>query len=102
VRFTAGSSKWTTLETTGGLLGVFEKDDYPPAYGRLQPGDALMIYTDGLVETPRRDLSDGIDKLQGEAERLVARGFRHGARRLIDAVSDSDLDDRALVLIWRR
>jgi hypothetical protein len=40
--------------------------------------------------------------LQGEAERLVARGFRHGARRLIDAVSDSDLDDRALVLIWRR
>ena len=102
VRFTAGSSKWTTLETTGGLLGVFEKDDYPPTSGMLQPGDALMLYTDGLVETPRRDLSDGIDKLQGEAERLVARGFRHGARRLIDAVSDSDLDDRALVLIWRR
>jgi Stage II sporulation protein E (SpoIIE) len=102
VRFTAGSGRWETLETTGGLLGVVEKDDYPPVVGRLRSGDALMLYTDGLVETPRRDISDGIDKLQGEAERLVGRGFRHGARRLIDAVSESDLDDRALVLIWRR
>ncbi len=102
VRFSAWSGKWTTLETTGGLLGVIEKDDYPPVSGQLQPGDALMLYTDGLVETPRRDLTDGIDKLQGEAERLVTRGFRHGARRLIDAVAESDLDDRALVLLWRR
>ena len=102
VRFTAGSGKWQTLESSGGLLGVVEKDDYPPVVGRLQPGDALMLYTDGLVETPRRDMADGIDKLQGEAERLVAGGFRHGARRLIDSVSESDSDDRALVLIWRR
>jgi serine phosphatase RsbU (regulator of sigma subunit) len=102
VRFTAGSGKWQTLESTGGLLGLFEKDDYPPVIGRLQPGDALMLYTAGLVETPRRDMADGIDKLQGEAERLVAGGFRHGARRLIDSVSESDSDDRALVLIWRR
>jgi hypothetical protein len=102
IRFTAGSGKWQTLETSGGLLGVFEKDDYPPTVGRLDPGDALMLYTDGLVEIPGRDLSDGIDKLQGQAERLVTRGFRHGARTLIDAVGASDSDDRALVLLWRR
>jgi len=102
VRFSAGSGKWEILDTSGGLLGVFEKDDYTPSSGRLAPGDALLLYTDGLVETPSRDLSDGIDKLQGEAERLVTRGFRHGARRLIDAVSESDIDDRALVLLWRR
>jgi hypothetical protein len=102
VRFTAGSGRWQTLESSGGLLGVVEKDEYPPVSGLLWPGDALMLFTDGLVETPRRDLADGIDKLQGEAERLVTRGFRHGARRLIDSVSESDMDDRALVLIWRR
>ena len=89
------------LEATGGLLGVFEKDDYVPAEGVLRSGDALLLFTDGMVETPRRDLADGIDKLQGEAERLVARGFRHGARRLIDAVASSDADDRALILLWR-
>jgi hypothetical protein len=61
----------------------------------------MMLYTDGLVEAPRRDLADGIDKLQGEAERLVARGFRHGAQQLIDAVASSDDDDRALLLLWR-
>lgn len=101
VHFHYGSGQWRILEATGGLLGVFEKDDYVPAEGVLRSGDALLLFTDGMVETPRRDLADGIDKLQGEAERLVARGFRHGARRLIDAVASSDADDRALILLWR-
>ena len=100
MHFHAGSGKWSILEATGGLLGVFEKDDY--GRGRaLCPGDALLLYTDGLVRPPSRDLVIGIDKLQGEAERLVSRGFRYGASRLIDAVAKSDQDDRALVLIWR-
>ena len=101
VHFHAGSGQWRILEATGGLLGVFEKDDYVPAEGALRPGDALLLFTDGMVESRRRDLTDGIDKLQGEAERLVARGFRNGARRLIDAVASSDADDRALILLWR-
>lgn len=101
IHFHAGSGRWEVLDATGGLLGFFEKDHYEPVAGILHPGDAMMLYTDGLVEAPRRDLYDGIDKLQGEAERLVARGFRNGARRLIDAVASSDQDDRALLLLWR-
>ena len=61
----------------------------------------MLLYTDGLIETPGSDLSVGIDKLLGEAERLVTKGFRHGARKLIDAVAARTYDDRALVLIWR-
>ncbi|WP_026875243.1 PP2C family protein-serine/threonine phosphatase [Jiangella gansuensis] len=101
IHFHAGSGRWATLDAAGGLLGVFDQDSYVPASGRLRPGDALMLYTDGLVEAPRRDLSDGIDKLQGEAERLIAKGFRDGAKKLIDAVASSDADDRALLLLWR-
>ena len=102
VCFHSGSGKWQTLESTGTLLGVLPDQDYPAVTGTLAPGDALMLFTDGVVETPQRDVEDGIDKLQGEAERLVMGGFRHGARKLIDAVPESDVDDRALVLLWRR
>lgn len=102
IRFRAGSGLWETLDAGGGLLGVLEKDSYDPVAGELASGDAMLLYTDGVVEAPRRELADGIDKLAGEAERLVAQsGFRDGARKLIDAVASSDADDRALVLLWR-
>lgn len=102
IQYHAGSGRWETLEPTGGLLGVIEKDAYEPVRGTLLRGDAMLLYTDGVVEAPRRDLADGIDKLQGEAERLIVRGgLRRGAEKLIDAVASSDVDDRALVLLWR-
>jgi len=65
-----------------------------------------MLYTDGLVEAPGRDIDMGTDRLLGEAERILAGGvggFRAGAPALVDAVqrgSDGS-DDCALVLIWR-
>jgi hypothetical protein len=53
------------------------------------------------VETPRRDISLGIDKLIGQAEQLLLSGFEGGAQRLIDRV-ESRNDDRALLLLHRR
>ncbi|MGN6331815.1 MAG: PP2C family protein-serine/threonine phosphatase [Motilibacteraceae bacterium] len=101
-QFFAGSGRWrTTDSTTGPLLGVVEDGEYVGEKGRLDRGDAMLLYTDGVVEVPGRDLSVGIDRLLGEAERLVTRGFRHGARKLVDAVASGESDDRALVLIWR-
>jgi hypothetical protein len=101
-QFISGSGRWQTAELTEGpLLGVMLDARYTGESGRLDRGDALLLYTDGLIEIPGRDLAEGIDKLLGQAERLVTRGFRHGARRLIDAVASGEGDDRALVLIWR-
>lgn len=99
--FVSGSGRWQVAAAEGPLLGVLGDAEYVDATGRLAPGDALLLYTDGLVEVPGRDLDWGIDRLLGEAERLVTRGFRHGARKLIDAVAHDVADDRALVLIWR-
>ena len=73
----------------------------PSTGARCQPGDALLLYTDGLVETPTRDITYGIDKLLGEAEKLVKHGFEGGADRLVESV-DSKSDDRALFLLHRR
>ena len=62
-----------------------------------------MLYTDGLVEAPGRDIDDGIDKLLGEAQRLVTKGFRAGAAHLVTTLQRDvgSSDDCALVLIWR-
>ena len=67
----------------------------------MRRGDALLLYTDGLVETPSRDIVLGIDKLLGQAERLLRGDFDGGATRLIDALGSPN-DDRALLLIHRR
>jgi hypothetical protein len=99
--FDAGSGRWSLLDTAGPALGLMQQASYLPDRGFLRPGDALLLYTDGLVEVPGRDLTVGIDKLLGAAEHLVARGFRGGAELLVDQVASDGSDDRGLVLIWR-
>lgn len=102
VHFSAGSGRWRVGEASEGpLLGVFDDAKFVSERGRLDRGDALLMFTDGLVERPGQDLAVGIDKLLGEAERLVTRGFRNGARKLIDRVAAAHNDDRAVVFIWR-
>ncbi len=101
VHFAAGAGRWSVLAVDGPVLGLIEDADFPMVEGVLRPGDALLLYTDGMVETPRRDISLGIDRLLGQAERLLRGGFDGGAARLVDAVG-SDNDDRALLLVHRR
>jgi Stage II sporulation protein E (SpoIIE) len=101
-QFVAGSGRWRVIDaTTGPLLGIIEDSTYEGESGSLGSGDALLLYTDGVIEVPGRDLSVGIDRLLGEAERLVPRGFHNGARALLDAVASGDTDDRAILLLWR-
>ena len=99
--FDAGSGRWRLLSAEGLALGLLPTVVYTPELGRLDRGDALLLYTDGLVEVPGRDLEVGIDKLLGEAERLVPRGFDGGAELLVRRVAGASTDDRGLVLIWR-
>ena len=97
----AGSGKWSLQDTAGPALGILADVEYRPSYGKLAPGDGLMLYTDGLIELPGRDLSIGIDRLLGAAETLQTKGFDGGADRVVDAVARKTNDDRALVLLWR-
>jgi Stage II sporulation protein E (SpoIIE) len=101
VQLNAGSGRWVVHEAEGPILGLIAEATFAPKTGRLQRGDALLLYTDGLVETPSRDISLGIDKLVGQGERLLSRGFDNGAQRLVDRI-ESFNDDRALLLIHRR
>jgi hypothetical protein len=97
----AGTGRWGLVEEGGPALGLIPGASFEPSRLVLDPGDAVLLYTDGLVEVPGRDLSVGVDKLLGEAERLIPRGFAGGGEVLVNRVAAGSSDDRGLVLLWR-
>jgi Stage II sporulation protein E (SpoIIE) len=106
-RFDAGTGLWRTSAARGIVLGVVPDlaavPDVPDE-GVLRRGDAIILYTDGMVEAPGRDIDEGIARLLGEAERLVVTGFKTGAPELVTTMQRTVAsgDDCALVLIWRQ
>jgi serine phosphatase RsbU (regulator of sigma subunit) len=103
VRFSAGSGRWEVLEgEEGPVLGVTEGLAFPRIRGVLGRGDALLLYTDGVIETRNRDLRDGIDRMLGTAERMIGKGFEGMAAKMCAAARAGETDDRAAVLVWRR
>jgi serine phosphatase RsbU (regulator of sigma subunit) len=83
-------------------IGMFADAKWVADHGRMRSGDVFLMYTDGVVEIPGRDVEHGVDRLLGAANALVLRGFAGAAERLIDAVDADGKDDRAVVVLWRR
>ncbi|MGP4000389.1 PP2C family protein-serine/threonine phosphatase [Streptomyces sp. 8N706] len=101
LQLSAGTGRWEEKSAEGPLLGVYDGAQFDPVKGTLRAGDVLMLFTDGLVESAERELTEGIDRLTGEADRYVASGFHGAAWHLIEAVAKDVNDDRALLLICR-
>ncbi|MBK8469081.1 MAG: serine/threonine-protein phosphatase [Actinomycetales bacterium] len=102
LHFAAGSGLWSVHESLGGpVLGIIPGADFPRHVGVLRRGDALVLYTDGVIETRDRDLARGVDRLLGSAERRVPIGFAGGAQALCAEATSGDTDDRAVIVIWR-
>lgn len=101
VQLHAGSGRWGVHAAEGPVLGLMNEAKFTCLRGALQRGDALLLYTDGLVETPQRDISLGIDRLLGQGEMLLRQGFERGAQRLVNRLQAGN-DDCALVLLHRR
>lgn len=83
-----------------GLLHLGPHDYHETAL-ELEVGETLLMYTDGLVEQPGRDIDDGVRELAA----AVARG-PSGLRQLADWVVESPRVDRGTddiaVLLLRR
>ncbi|MFJ6696562.1 SpoIIE family protein phosphatase [Streptomyces sp. NPDC091272] len=100
--------------TAGGLpLGIDADTDYPTTRLALEPGETLMICTDGLIETGGHDLDSGWARLRTTLENHRELDLETLADELVQAVhgppshhttgplSDRREDDIALLLLSR-
>ncbi|MCW7944776.1 protein phosphatase [Streptomyces hygroscopicus] len=85
-----------------GLSAEFDRLEYPVTTVELEPGQTLVLCTDGLIEQPGADLDEGMHILR----ELVCTGpedVRDLADRLIDVAEErGGGDDVALLLLQRR
>jgi hypothetical protein len=101
VQWLAGSGRWKVHASAGPVLGVLDEADYEPVLGQVSQGDVVIMYTDGMVETRFQDFTMGIDKMVGQAERLMGGGWLNSAERLLEGVNEPG-DDRAIFVVNRR
>lgn len=102
VRFDAESGRWVTVTAAlGPALGLLPSPAYPRIEGLLNRGDALLVYTDGVVESPTADVADGIDWMLGRAEESMEHGLRGLTTQLVKQGRAGDGDDRGAILIRR-
>ncbi|MGX1755490.1 ATP-binding SpoIIE family protein phosphatase [Streptomyces lydicus] len=73
--------------TAGGLpLGIVPDADYPTTRLVLEPGETMMVCTDGLIETGGHDLDTGRERLRGIIEAHRPDGDGESLERLADAL----------------
>ncbi|WP_246486112.1 SpoIIE family protein phosphatase [Kribbella qitaiheensis] len=101
ILFDSWSGRWQSRDSEGPLLGLVEIPEFKVNKGQLKQGDALFLYSDGMVETPHREIGQGTDRLAGHAERLIAQGFKGAAKELVVEIGGRG-DDSAIVVIHRQ
>ncbi len=99
LRWRGTTGDWEVDGARGLALGIAENPTFHRTTGTLAPGDALMFYTDGVVESRSQDVMAGIEWLRGRAAELVAGGFDELPHQVMEEVDPGD--DRAILLLSR-
>ncbi|MCX5339094.1 SpoIIE family protein phosphatase [Streptomyces atratus] len=103
VRDTDGSCR--RLPAEGGLpLGLsaeFGRLEYPVSTVELDPGQTLVLFTDGLVELPGADLDEGMQLLMSMV-RNGPQDLQRLADQLCEEVDERGGEDDVAVLLLRR
>ncbi|MFJ3224629.1 SpoIIE family protein phosphatase [Streptomyces sp. NPDC086783] len=85
----------------GILLGTGLTRARPDAITVLPPRSTLLLYTDGLVETPHRSIDHGLDRLRRHAAALAHRPLDSFCDSLLEQVRPTDNDDDVAMLALR-
>ncbi len=100
LRWLHADGTWVVDNARGLALGILPAPDLDLSEGVLEPGDALLFYTDGVVESRTSDLEVGITWLRDIAATAIRAGAVGSAQRMIRQVPRGD-DDRAVLLLTR-
>lgn len=101
--YSVGSGTWRLVTgARGALLGVMEGVCFSRVNGRLEHGDALLLYSDGIIESRDHDLAEGVDRMLGVATQAMIHGGGGLAERVSRAARSGMSDDRAAFAVIRQ
>ncbi|MGI5391099.1 SpoIIE family protein phosphatase [Streptomyces sp. CA-251251] len=89
---------------TGGhglLLGTGTEQARPDASALLPSGATLVLYTDGLIESPGHSLDEGLERLRRHAAVLARRPMESFTDELLRRVRPAENDDDVALLAVR-
>jgi serine phosphatase RsbU (regulator of sigma subunit) len=100
------SGKIDLLGEPGTLLGAIPDPDVSDVGARLNPGDALVLYTDGVLEARDRSLADDPKWLAGQLAEVAGRPPAEVAKKVAEAAigrqDGSPRDDIAVIVLQRK
>jgi phosphoserine phosphatase RsbU/P len=97
-----------SLQKGGPALGIFAEEGFEAGSVGLDPGDSLVLFTDGVVEpADDRDAEFGVERLAAAIREAAGRPAADALRSVIDATRafsgrDEYDDDFTLVVVNRR
>ena len=101
------SGEAESLRQGGPALGLFTEGSFEAGTVRLEPGDSLVLYTDGVVEpADGRGAEFGIERLETAVRGAIGRPATEALRAVIDATrafsGQEDYDDDFTLVVVKR
>jgi serine phosphatase RsbU (regulator of sigma subunit) len=92
-----GGRARTLAPDLGPPFGVLPDTRYRATETVLEPGDTVLLYTDGLVERRHEDIDRRIDALVAAAERHAGADLQHCIEGIVRAMSGPRSEDDATI-----
>jgi serine phosphatase RsbU (regulator of sigma subunit) len=104
-RIVRADGQVASLEAHGLVLGIERGQRYDEVHAALAPGDAVVLYTDGVIEARGEGELYGMERLDRTLAERVALPPRELARAVLDdcrIFSQGELADDCAVVVVRR
>lgn len=101
LRYDATVDECLVDNARGTALGAVIDPEFHVSEGTLLPGEGLLFYTDGVVESRSQDIEVGISWLCRTAKAATRDGLDDAPATILAQVEQGD-DDRAVLILGRR